>query len=84
MALEGVLEGFWEAKNLDFRNFFEKRSIKNASRNQVEEHVGKKLAKSCVQRPRVDLTIHRVEDFWAKLPAGGVGGVQPKTNMLVI
>ena len=49
MALEGVLEGFWEAKIIDFRSFFEKRSIKNASRNQVEEHVEKKLAKYRVE-----------------------------------
>ena len=41
MALEGVLEGVWEAKIIDFGSFFEKRSIRNASRNQVEEHVEK-------------------------------------------
>ena len=41
MALEGVLEGVWEAKIIDFGSFFETRSIRNASRNQVEEHVEK-------------------------------------------
>ena len=66
MALEGVLEGVWEAKIIDFGSFFEKRSIRNASRNQVEEHVekiSKKNRKSVILEAKMDKSHLTLELF---------------------
>ena len=77
-------DGFWRGlgrpTTSNFAFFFEKRSIKNASRNQVEEHVGKKLAKSCFQRLWVPGPKTEETTFLAKVPAGGVGGILPTTK----
>ena len=47
MALEGVLEGLWEAKNLDVRNLFrekiDQKRIQKSGRRTCWKKVGKKL-----------------------------------------
>ena len=84
VALGWVLEGGWEAKNLNFGSFFEQKS--KAKRHDVLEGP-KELSrrrKKQSRGARAILAKTKETKFSAKLPAGGVGGVQPKTNMLVI
>ena len=60
------MERFWEANIFDFRKFFEQISIKNASRNQVEEHVEKiseKNRKSVILEAKLDKDYLTLELF---------------------
>ena len=84
VALGWVLEGFWEAKNLNFGSFFEEKS--KAKTVDLLEGLKKPSSRGKKQSPE-DLGKFgeaRVEVVSAKLPAGGVGGVQPINQKLVI
>ena len=81
---DGFWRGFGRPKTSILAGFSETNqrqklliSWKASRSHQVEE-------KSGHQRVWVNGRETKETKFQAKLPAGGVGGVQPKTNMLVI
>ena len=84
VVLGWVLGWFWEAKNLDFGSFFEEKS--KAKKHDVLEGPKKPSSRGKKQSPEDfgKFGEARVEVVLAKLPAGGVGGVQPKNNILII
>ena len=80
VVLEWVLEGFWEAKNLNFGSFFEQKS--KAKKHDVLEGPKKPSRRGKKQSPEALTEWGETEgrSFLVKLPSGGV---LPKTNFEV-
>ena len=87
LALGWVLEGFWEAKNLDFGSFFEQKS--KAKIVDLLEGLKKPSSRGKKQSPEAlpPWERARVGTCRAQLACqGGRGGIsnQPKNNQLII
>ena len=83
-ALGWILEGFWEAKILNFSTFFDifaRKRLPKIKWKKQREKKSKKVAPGASDW-FWDLTGESI--FSAKVPAGGVGGVQPNNQNPII
>ena len=84
VALGWVLERFWEAKNLDFRSFWEEKS--KANKHDILEALRKPSSRGKKQSPErlTEWGGARVETCCAQLACRGGRGGTSKNQQLVI